>query len=200
MADEPEAPITPESRDLATVAANAQGDAWLLHLLDLADQGFAVSVGLFLNGMVVMGALTTTDAMAKQIDAYRSRIAELSPNPPEGTASDEWQETLREFSRAAAGQFEIFEEERESREAAMKQYIADEGYQWDVAPAELSRRFIRETVRLFLTLRDVQITAPGVPGITRLEVLRVTISQISAWWLIQVDEHGKATIPLWSTE
>ena len=98
MADDP---LTPGELDLAALGAYAVQDGFLLDLIMLADEGISTSVGLLINGMIVLGAISSPSLAAGEVDAERRRIAAVS-RQPEGMSDEEWaaaQETFRDGQR-----------------------------------------------------------------------------------------------------
>jgi hypothetical protein len=198
MADDP---LTPAELDLAALGAYAVQDGFLLDLIMLADEGISTSVGLLLNGMIVLGAISSPSLAAGEVDAERRRIAVMSRRP-QGMSDEAWADAQETFATANATAFERTEADRArvEREVAIEARLAGE----PVNPAEvrpqLARDMIAYRARSFMTLRDVQIVAPGNPGIAKLAVLRVTVSEIAAWWVIRHDASGRASFPLFEVE
>jgi len=200
MSDEP---LTPADYDLARIAAaaDARDDGYLSSLVELADHDVSTSVGLLVNGVFVTGILASAKMIADEVDKARTWIADQSrqhTDPQEMTA--ELEEGLKAFSTAASDAYaqgrEAITKARESAEP----YMDDEGFAFQKAPAAISRRLVNANRRAFITLRDVQIVAPGQVGIARLQVLRVALAHIAAWWLIQLDADGHASFQLFSVD
>jgi hypothetical protein len=194
MADDP---LTPGELDLAALGAYAVQDGFLLDLIMLADEGISTSVGLLINGMIVLGAISSPSLAAGEVDAERRRIAGMSRRP-EGMSDDEWAEAQEEFATANTTAFQRTEAERArlEREVAIEAELADQPINPAGVRPQLARDMIAYRARPFLTLREVQIVAPGNRGIANLAVVRVTVAQISAWWVIRHDEAGRASFPL----
>jgi hypothetical protein len=198
MADDP---LTPGELDLAALGAYAVQDGFLLDLIMLADEGISTSVGLLLNGMIVLGAISSPSLAAGEVDAERRRIAGMSRRP-EGMGDDEWVDAQETFATANTLAFQRTEAERER----LEREVANEASRSDlpVDPATVRGRLARDMIayraRPFMTLREVQIVAPGNRGIANIAVLRVAVSQINAWWVIRHDETGRASFPLFEVE
>ncbi|HWF50953.1 MAG TPA: hypothetical protein VG294_09970 [Solirubrobacteraceae bacterium] len=194
--------LGPAEQDLARLAASVGiSDSYLVDLVELADRELAVPVGLLLNGMIAMGVLTTPRAMAEELDAARSRLAALvAGQSPEGVAPEVFQEQLREFGSAGITSWERYEQLVEELEEQVRPFLEDGELDFDRTPADIARRLIQIRTRRFLTLRDVQVFAPGQAGIMRLKVMRVMLDHVAAWWIIEVDEDGQATFQLFQTE
>jgi hypothetical protein len=196
-----EDPLGPADHDLAALGSYAVQDGFLLDLIMLADSGISTSVGLLINGMIVLGAISSPRLAAGEVDAERRRIAGMSRRP-DGMSDDDWALTQERFATANTTAFERTEAERErlEREVADEARIAD----GPVNPASVRGRLARDMIaygaRPFLTLREVQIVAPGNPGIAKIAVLRVAVGQIGAWWVIRHDEAGRASFPLFEVE
>jgi hypothetical protein len=198
MADDP---LTPGELDLAALGAYAVQDGFLLDLIALADEGISTSVGLLLNGMIVLGAISSPRLAAGEVDAERRRIAGMSRRP-DGMSDDDWAATQERFATANTTAFERTEAERErlEREVAEAARRADGPVNPSGVGGKLARDMIAYGARPFLTLREVQIVAPGNPGIANIAVLRVAVGQIGAWWVIRHDDAGRASFPLFEVE
>jgi hypothetical protein len=195
----PDEPLTPTELDLVHVATSAPRlDPLLDDLADFADGTAATVVGLALNGMFAFGALGPRRAMAEVIDTQlekisRASLASLSEPDPD------LEENLRKLAT-----FNTYREDEEARardemRGDAEAFVGEKGFDFDRAPAELTRRLLRLETRLFLTLQDAQIITPGQAGVINVPVLRVAASQISAWWIIPTDEQGSASFQLWTT-
>ncbi len=195
----PEEPLGPADRDMAALGSYAVQDGFLLDLIMLADNGISTSVGLLVNGMIVLGAVSSPSLAAGEVDAERERIAGMSERP--GSMSDEeWEEARDRFAGANRRALERTARDRARLARDVALFAGDEPVDEAAAPAELTRRLIAHRARPFLTLCDVQIIAPGNPGIARIAVLRVAVGQINAWWVIRHDELGRASFPLFEVE
>ncbi|HWC50001.1 MAG TPA: hypothetical protein VG448_14060 [Solirubrobacterales bacterium] len=195
--------ISPAEVDLARIAAyGGHQDGYLLELIRLADRNLGLAVGLLLNGMVVVGSLAPPEHMAKEVDSERSRLAEQARigEKPENLTDEEWEQILEDFSTATSAALREFREELQELDSELEQ-IGETG-RLDPAnlPADLARRMIYFQARSFLTLKNVQIAAPAQVGSMKLGVLRVAVSQVDAWWPLRLDEHGKASFKLFSTD
>jgi len=195
----PEEPLGPAERDLAALGSYAVQDGFLLDLILLADSGISTSVGLMVNGMIVLGAITTPGLAGGEVDAERRRIAGAS-DQPDGMSEDEWEAARQRFATANASATERTAGERVRLARDVEAYgggaLVDEA----AAPAELTRRLIAHRARPFVTLCDVQLVAPGTPGAARIAVLRVAVAQVAAWWIIRHDDAGRASFPLFRVE
>jgi hypothetical protein len=115
-------------------------------------------------------------------------------------SDDEWESARERFAEANRRALDRTEEARNRLERDVELYGGGEPIDEALAPAMLTRRLIGHRARPFLTLCDVQLVAPGNPGIARIAVLRVAVSQIGAWWVIRHDETGRASFPLFQVE
>jgi hypothetical protein len=191
--------LGPADHDLAALGSYAVQDGFLLDLIMLADNGISTSVGLLLNGMIVLGAVSPPSLAAGEVDAERRRIAGMGEQPG-GMPDEEWETAHERFAGANRLALERTERERARLERDVELHSAGEPVDERTAPEELTRRLIAHRARPFLTLCDVQIVAPGTPGVARIAVLRVAVGQISAWWVIRHDETGRASFPLFQVE
>jgi hypothetical protein len=194
-----EDPLGPSDRDLAALGSYAVQDGFLLDLIMLADNGISTSVGLLLNGMIVLGAVSAPGLAAGEVDAERRRIAAMSERPDE-LSDDEWEAAHERFAGTNRRLLERIERERGRLERDVERYAGGQPVDEAAAPAELTRRLITHRARPFLTLSDVQVVAPGNPGVAKIAVLRVAIAQIGAWWVIRHDETGRASFPLFQVD
>ncbi len=194
-----EDPLGPADQDLAALGSHAVQDGFLLDLIMLADSSISTSVGLLLNGMIVLGAVSPPSLAAGEVDAERRRIARMS-DQPEGMTDEDWATAMEGFATSNRTALERTELERNRLERDAEAYSGGDPIDEAAAPAELTRRLIAHRSRPFLTLCDVQLVAPGNPGVARIAVLRVAVEQISAWWVIRHDETGRASFPLFQME
>jgi hypothetical protein len=194
-----EDPLGPSDQDIAALGSYAVQDGFLLDLIVLADSGISTSVGLMINGMIVLGAVSPPILAAGEVDAERRRIAGMSEQPEE-MSDQEWEAAQARFAGVNRRAIERTERERTRLERDVEIYASGEPIDESLAPAELTRRLIAHRARPFLTLCDVQIVAPGNPGVARIAVLRVAVRQISAWWVIRHDESGRASFPLFQVD
>jgi hypothetical protein len=194
-----EDPLGPADHDLAALGSYAVQDGFLLDLIMLADSGISTSVGLLTNGMIVLGAVSPPSLAAGEVDAERRRIARMSEQPS-AMSPAEWEAAQERFANANRRALERTERERERLEGDVEFYSAGEPVDESLAPADLTRRLIAHRARPYLTLSDVQVIAPGHPGVARIAVLRVAVAQVNAWWVIRHDESGRASFPLFQVE
>jgi hypothetical protein len=194
MADDP---LTPGELDLAALGAYAVQDGFLLDLIMLADEGISTSVGLLVNGMIVIGAISSPSLAAGEVDAERRRIAGMS-REPEGMDDEEWARTQETFATVNATAFRRTEAERArlEREVAIESRLGDAPIDPASVRPSLARELIAYRARPFLTLREVQVVAPGTRGVANIAVMRVAVGQIGAWWVIRHDQTGRASFPL----
>jgi hypothetical protein len=195
--------LNPSEIDLARLAAqHGHQDGYLLDLIRLADGNLSLPVGLLLNGMVLVGSLAPPEEMAKEIDAERSRLAQQFRKVarPEGFSEEDWEKALDQFEAATSNALRRFREQEEKFEDELDEIAEGRELEIEALPATLARRMIDIQAREFLTLKNVQIAAPAQMGLMRLDVLRVAVSRIDAWWPVRLDEEGKATFKVFSPE
>jgi hypothetical protein len=198
-------PLTPQEQDIAELAAaRTVHDGYLSQLLGLADDGVSTYVGMIVNGIVVVGTLSSADKMAKRVDEHRSWLAGSSRKggtPPEGVTAEEFENSLRTFSSAATTAYEAHRAEMDEIADEAGPYLTEDGQlDFKTAPARVARRVISLWYRHSITLTEVQVFAPGQAGLMKLPVMRVTLDQVSAWWVIPLDSEGQANFTLFSTE
>lgn len=201
MSDEPSSPA---DFDLARIAAatSTRNDRYLFELIELADNDLSTAVGLLVNGVFITGILASAKAMADEVDQARTWLADLSRRlkDPKEPATDELEKGIEEFSTTASKAFARHQEAITKVHEETEPYIDDEGFSFERAPAALSRRLIKISQRAFITLKDVQIVAPGQIGMAQLPVLRVALAHIGAWWIIQLDADGRASFQLFRVD
>jgi hypothetical protein len=187
--------------DLANLAAHApHADGFLTDLVELADSGIGTVVGLLVNGMVVVGTITSPEIFAEELDRERRRLAEsMKSSRPEGTSADEWAEGLERFATTNA---RLLAEIEKDRDRVANEVEDDENAPWDYSspPRGLARESLELNVRHFLTLRDPQIVAPGQPGSIKPKALRVALNRVVAWWPIPLDKDGRARFQLFTVD
>jgi hypothetical protein len=185
--------------DLANIAANTVwGDGFLADLIDLAETGIGSLIGVFTNGMIVMGAVATAERIAQELDRQREMGSKTAERPDEVSPED-WDERMKLWATRNQRAYEAAVQEREEVEERLQS--ADEP-RWDYSaqPKGLPREVLESQLRTTLTLTNVQIIAPGQPGILRLSALRIALKQIAGWWPLPVDEEGKASFQLFTIE
>jgi hypothetical protein len=200
----PDEPASPADYDLARIAAaaDARDDVYLLDLVELAGRGLSTSVGLLVNGVFITGILTSAKDIAEETDVARAWLADQSRRhtDPKELATDELENNLKDFSTAASRAFADFQEVFTKAHEEAEPYLDDDGFAFEKAPAQISRRLIQTSQRAFITLKDAQIVAPGQPGSAKLPVLRVALAHIAAWWVIQLDAEGRASFQLFRVD
>lgn len=199
----PDEPLSPADHDLAQIAAASNAhDAYLLDLVELADNNLSTSVGLLVDGVFITGTLTSAKAIAEDVDQAHTWLANQSRRhaDPKELEDDELQKSLNEFSTSALKAYEHYEQAIVKIHEEAKPYLSDDGFAFDKAPAAISRSLIKVHQRAAITLRDAQIVAPGQAGIAQLPVLRVAVAHIAAWWVIQLDPEGHASFQLFRVE
>ncbi|HXD53552.1 MAG TPA: hypothetical protein VN618_02240 [Solirubrobacteraceae bacterium] len=196
----PDTPLTPSERDLAEIAAGlAAYDGYLSQMLDLADDGLPASIAMVVDGLVVVGALTRGADMAAAVDKHRAWLAGIARKGvvPEGLSAEEYAAQLVAFSGLATSSFETQVKTRDQTYDEAEEYLTAENlFDWEKAPGSLSRRMIAAMHRQSLTVRDVQVFAPGQQGVMRVPVMRIKIGSISAWWIVEFDDTGSGQVPL----
>jgi hypothetical protein len=185
--------------DAAVLARQAQPDGMLDSLLRLADTGVGASVGLMLNGMVVVGQLASPREAAKETDEFRRFVIDQFERPADQT-EEEWAETRERFGRAAAEAVERFLSGRAGVLEEGDAFLGAEGLDVDNAPPDLARRIAFYETRTSLTLTDVKVVSPAHPGVMHLPLLRVQLAQLAAWWPVRLDDSGSAQIRFFTAE
>lgn len=196
MADE-EAPLSPTERDQLDVALRSAPDPFLGDLVDLAQHGTELAVGLLVNGMIVIGRLDRQDAIANAMSTMRSRLIERSPKPDDQT-DEQWAAVKQGFS-AAPLQYvgEIYQREATLNEQ-LAAYVDDGIVDMETIPADLARSAREIATKTHITLSDARIAAPGQDGMTALPVMRVAVAHVTGWWFAMPEEDGTSNIELWS--
>ncbi|MGN6373235.1 MAG: hypothetical protein ACTHM1_09640 [Solirubrobacteraceae bacterium] len=196
-----ETPATSTEYDLARIAAaaEARNDGFLLDLANLADNDLSTSVGLLVGGVFMTGILASRKAMAEEVDAARTWLAD-QVRKTELPADKDWNTILSEFSTAASREYADFHEFVDKARRDAEPYIGDNGLDPDSVPVSVARRILNAEHRAFITLRDAQIVAPGQPGITRLPLIRVALGQIAAWWIVRLDSEGRGSFQFFETQ
>lgn len=183
-------------RDLLDISLRQQPDPFLVDLIELAQHGSELAVGLLVNGMVVIGRLDRDHSMAQALSELRRHLISGSPKP-EGQSDEQW-ETVKEQFALAPLQFMA---ERDQFESQVFEEYSDEG-RIDLAalPADVARQVREIATRGHITLTDVRIAAPGQDGMTALPILRIAAAGVTGWWFAMPDEAGTSNIELWSSE
>jgi hypothetical protein len=178
--------------DLAQIAANTtQGDAFLIDLIRLAENGIGTVIGVLANGMVMAGVVSTGQAIAIELDG-QMRTLVGNASRPEDVSAESWQEHQRYWATRNADIYTEIEEKRKRLEETL------DGRDWPKPnhaepPGGIERERLENTVRTTLTLVNVQVSAPGQIGVLKTDVMRIAVSQIAGWWPIPVDSEGNAS-------
>jgi hypothetical protein len=200
MSDEPEnagEPLSPNEANLAHLANRHGPDLFLLDMIERAElSGAYLSVGLLVNGMVILGRLTSPVDMAKAIDAETAKAATHAERP-EGISEEEWAEAKKRVATRETDNVEAQTQALRDLDDECKALGEPGGIDPFAVPGELARRLIAANNRSHLTLAEVTIGAPGQPGRIALDVLRISLDQVAAWWPLQADEAGRVQTILW---
>lgn len=190
--------LTVSESELASLNARRAPDQFLLDLVELADLGAGVPIGLLANGMVIVGSLSSAEALAKPLDVNRRRIVDRVEKP-EGLTDGDWADIRDRFATRSVAGVKTFRKEAEELEADLQAFeeTAAEGEQ---LPSDLERRLIARSNRTHITLVDVQVVAPGQSGAIRVPVIRVNLGQIAAWWSPETDGSGAARFGLFESD
>ncbi|MDO9356338.1 MAG: hypothetical protein Q7T55_21750, partial [Solirubrobacteraceae bacterium] len=86
-------------RDTFDLALRSAPDPFLGDLIELAEHGTELAVGLLVNGMVVIGRLDRDESMAQALATMRRRLIDRSPQP-EGQSDEQWSAVREGFSNA----------------------------------------------------------------------------------------------------
>ncbi|MBJ7472636.1 MAG: hypothetical protein JHD16_15115 [Solirubrobacteraceae bacterium] len=192
-----EAPLPPVERDTLDLSLRSTPDPFLGDLMELAQHGTELAVGLLVNGMVVIGRLDRPEAIAQELSTMRRRLIDRSPQP-EGHSDEQWAAVREGFTNAPLS----YVAERQQAEAAIHEQLAEHAVEgvvnMDELPATLARQAREIATRSHITLTDARIAAPGQDGMTALPVMRVAVKHVTSWWFAMPDEEGRSNIELWS--
>lgn len=197
--DNEDEPLTGPERDALRVASRDVPDGFLMSLLAMARQGLKEQVGLLVNGMIVVGDLSSPEALAELLHMRRAAQSSRAERP-EGLSDDEWDELLAQWisepSRAVAQQ----RVQEELLERDLRPYAIDGPPDRHTLPGELERQL--ESLRTYshITLTNATLTAPGLSNTTTVPVMRIAVRQISGWWVAPLNEDGSSSIRLWAGE
>jgi hypothetical protein len=170
--------------DLAKLAAASRRDPLLQAIVGLASAGSSYVLGLLVGGMTVYGQTSTDRPLAESLDAEHERFVARSrkfSNEPE---------LWDEVSARVAGMWTQGFEEDESERQEMIERLSDRTFE------ELTQEEKREVIQdrpQNMTLVAVRVFPPGAAQHLEVDVLRVPLASIDAWWLIPTDEDGKAS-------
>ena len=195
MADEPK--LAAPDRDLFDLSLRTQPDPFLNDLVELAQHGTELAVGLLVNGMVIIGRLNRQEAIAAALTTMRRRLIDASPKPDDQT-DEQWEQVRETFAGAPLQ----YSQDRDQQEAAVyeaiSQYVVDGSVDVNELPEDLARQIREVSARPHLTLTDARIAAPGQQGMTALPVIRVAAQHVTAWWFAMPEEDGTSNIELWN--
>lgn len=201
MAEEPnvadETKLALPDRDLYDLALRTQPDPFLNDLVELAQHGTELAVGLLVNGMVIIGRLNRDEAIARALSTMRERLINASPKPADQT-DEQWAAVREQFANAPVQ----FAADRAAYESAVLEqvgeHVVDGAVDVNNLPAELARGVREVSAQPHLTLTEARINAPGQSGMTALPVIRVVAAHVTAWWFAMPDEDGTSNIELWN--
>ncbi len=163
MADE--STLSAPDRDLYDLALRSQPDPFLNDLVELAQHGTELAVGLLVNGMVIIGRLNRQEAIARALSTMRQRLIDASPKPDD--QSDEQWAAVREQFASAPLQYAA---ERAGYEAAVLEqindYVVDGAVDVNTLPEDLARQIREVSAQPHITLTEARINAPGQNGMT----------------------------------
>lgn len=195
MADE--STLSAPDRDLYDLALRSQPDPFLNDLVELAQHGTELAVGLLVNGMVIIGRLNRQEAIARALSTMRQRLIDASPKPEDQT-DEQWAAVREQFASAPLQ----YAAERAGYEAAVLEqindYVVDGAVDVNTLPEDLARQIREVSAQPHITLTEARINAPGQNGMTALPVIRVAAAHVSAWWFAMPDADGTSNIDLWN--
>jgi hypothetical protein len=198
MPDE-DRPLTIPEEELSQIAAQHETDPLLSSLLSLSEAGGGV-IGVLINGMVVVGALTSTKAMAEALDKQRGKVMDLVKKAGVELPED-WDELAEQARTLALRRYEERQALRDDASKRMDSYLNEDGVvDARIAPQDLMRIIIRQNFHGYFNLTQASIVAPGQRGVIRVPVLRVNVAQVAAWWIPDIDDDGRASIALFHEE
>lgn len=187
--------LTAPDRDLLDLSLRQQHDPFLIDLVELAQHGSEVAVGLLVNGMVIIGRLDHEQAMGEALANLRRHLIDGSPKP-DGQSDEQWATVREQF---AAAPLQYLAERAQFESQVFEEYAEDGRLDINTLPNDVARQVREVATRAHLTLSDVRIAAPGQEGMTTLPVLRVAANQVGAWWFAMPAEDGTSNVELWST-
>jgi hypothetical protein len=199
MSDEPDkTPLTAAEVDLAMFTSGRAIDPLLHEQAKRAWVGFGLGISVLVNGMIVMGQLAQPDRMAEELDSEWAMVMKRSPKPDDST-DEEWAEIGKRITGATAAMTAL-RKERTQLSKESEPFREDGVLDTASAPADVARTAIYSEAFPHLTLVNANIFAPGQAGPTKVEVMRVAIDQIAAWWPLRTDEQGNTSFQLWRTD
>jgi hypothetical protein len=193
MPEEPEH-LTLAERDAIVMAARTAPDGFLDDLVYYAENGLGLVVGLLVNGMIVVGALTGPEVIAEELVKARHNAYGAIRRSGASPDDEEWSARHETF---AAEPRQAVERLYEDQQKLTSELEAHEDQSITKLPRDLARRFLLDSTRPHITLENATINAPGTAGTTRVPALRVAVAHITAWWVAQPDENGNASTTLW---
>lgn len=190
--------LTITERNLAALAATAREDSYLSFLIERARRGQGTQIAVLTNGMVIMGVIATGRDLAEHLDGQTAKFFKFLKKP-ESMSQEEWDAAEEKGSSFLQKAFD----ETSTREAELNEIAeSDDDCQ--------GRLTLEDQVELdalqsmpYLTLKDVQINAPGQVGMTKSKVLRIPVAAINGWWIpdFELDTEGRmnSSLTLWET-
>jgi hypothetical protein len=191
-------PLNISEEELAGLRANSQPDGFLLDLVRLADRGVGLPIGLLANGMVVIGTVTPPETFAEHFDKCRQQVLQ-DVEKPEEMNDDDWAKAVESFASSSMRAVKRYRDNDDKLATDIKTHEA-KGKDEEPLPGDLQLKVIARDTRPHLTLSDATIVAPGTAGKTEVPVLRVAISNVSAWWVPHINSAGDAQFSLFGLD
>lgn len=176
MPDRPDRPIDLEAvakrLDRQFVIGQESTDGLLEHVALIGRLGAAVGIGLLVDGVMLLGAVTPHLRFAESVsEATRAALQNL-----------DWpDESLEEVVGAFVEVENHVAERADSDRSVLEKYSMDSTL--DDVEMKDAFEFLRALRdRTILDLQDVSMYYDGNPEAIRLSVMRVHMEKISAWW------------------
>ena len=166
-------------------------DSHLVRLIEIANGGDSSQrIVCIVDGLHIVGTMVSDEAMAKVFDDDFARM--MSIERPDHIDEEKWEwakKQLHAHADEVRARHEWVDEVLESVE-----HLDDE----EPIPGNLEADLINASVAPFVCLEDVRITSNANPRlVTKVPVMRVRASAVSAWWPLPVDsETGRSSYTL----
>jgi hypothetical protein len=181
-------------RDLASLAAHARRDPFLEDLAEQArDTGYGPVVGLLVNGMLVVGRLASPREFAEQLDSHNEWLVSQGEASGDPEVARAWAEARERVANMYVERVEDARNDATAVYAEVDEATAGEEVDLDALDPGLARRLVFAEAVGTLTLAEPHIHLPGAREALRVDVLRVHVAHVAAWWIALPDERGVTT-------
>jgi hypothetical protein len=174
-------PLDQSTRDLKWLAGRSRPDGLLALLARLGRSGFGLPITVVVGGTMISGNLATPEDFAADLDAKIDQgLAAAQERAPEHRESLQEVRNLFSGERSLRKQVEETRERESEREAELDKLVeAGESLSEDLELEEIDLSL----PPVALNLRDVLIFPPSAQTPFSVDMVRVQLDSVGAWWI-----------------